>query len=46
MPFIYKSAKFHNWLDKTKEIILSEIHLMKTKGKRESKPEGMQRRDK
>ena len=35
MPFIYKTATFHNWLDKTNEIILNEIHLMRTKEKQQ-----------
>lgn len=45
---IYKSEKFHNWFDKTKEVILNKIHLMRDqkKNKRETKPLNTQKKNK
>lgn len=36
---IYKSAKFHNWLDKTKEITLHSFNDTKKKTKKKTKGE-------
>lgn len=34
---IYKREKFHNWFDKTKEVILNKIHLMRDQKKNNGK---------
>lgn len=45
---IYKREKFHNWFDKTKEVILNKIHLMRDqkKNKWETKPLNIQKKTK
>lgn len=43
---IYKSAKFHNWLDHDKETMLNKVYLMRPKRKKESKSQNTQRRNK